>query len=241
MQGRGILITGTDTGVGKTTVACGLAAAWRRRGLRVGVLKPAETGCEPGPDGRLLAADAERLRFFSGCDADAAVCCPYALPEPLAPAVAAARAAVRIEIETIVAAYRQLTVRHDITLVEGAGGLLVPLTEQLTFAELAVRLELPVVLVIGNRLGAINHALLTVESARLRSLQVAGYIVNALAPSADLAADTNITMFQRWLGPALGEVPYLGEVTMSEADRERLAMLFEAKVDLERLKQASGS
>jgi dethiobiotin synthetase len=238
MQRRGIFITGTDTGVGKTTVACGLAAALSRQGKQVGVLKPAETGCEPGPDGSLVAADGERLRFFSGCTVQPSLCCPYKFPEPLAPAVAAERAGRAIEIGHIAEAYDALAAQHDLILVEGAGGLLVPITDQLTFADLAARLDLPVLLVIGNRLGAINHALLTAENARMRGLRLAGYIVNALTPAADLAAETNAEVLRRWLGPGLGEVPHLGALAMTPADRDRLAILFAAKVDLQRLERS---
>lgn len=235
MQARGIFVTGTDTGVGKTTVACGLAAALRRRGQRIGVLKPAETGCALGPDGRRIADDAERLRFFAECAAGPEICCPYALSEPLAPAVAARRDGVRIELNVIAAAYAELAATHDVVLVEGAGGLLVPLTEQLTFADLAARLRLPLLLVVGNRLGAINHALLTVENARMRGLQFAGYVVNELQAGSDLAAETNTAVLRHWLGAPLGHVPHLGKVTPTAAERERLAAIVAGAVDLDAL------
>ncbi len=228
----GFFITGTDTGVGKTMVACGIAAALRKRGMHVGVLKPAETGCVPGPDGRLRPDDALRLAFFAGCAAPFDDVCPYALRDPLAPAVAAAREGVTIDIERIGQAYARIAAAHDLTLVEGAGGLLVPLTGRLTFADLALRLQLPLLVVVGNRLGAINHALLTVRHAETLGLRVAGYVLNALAAEGDLAAELNAAVLTEWLGEPLGEVPYLGSVSMTERDRLRLADEFERAVRL---------
>ncbi len=180
MTFRSILISGTDTGVGKTTVACGLAAAFGTRDWRVGVFKPAETGCRRGPDGTLCPADALRLRFFSECRLDVATICPYPLPEPLAPLVAAERNGTRIDLETLAHGHQTIASENDITLIEGAGGLLVPLTTALTFADLAACLDVAVLVVVGSRLGAINHALLTMRYARLAGLDVLGYIVNFL-------------------------------------------------------------
>lgn len=236
---QSIFITGTDTGVGKTTVACGLAAALVAEGHRVGVFKPTETGCDLGNDGKRRAEDAHRLAWFSGCSADLGDVCPYALPEPLAPALAAQRAGVRIDLDAIVAAHARIVGAHDVTLVEGAGGLLVPLTDSLTFADLAVRLRLPVLVVVASRLGAINHALLTVRSARALGLSVLGYVVNFPAPAAvDIAAQTNVDVLGEWLGPPLGVVPYLGDVSPTAAARDRLAGLFRRHVRLAALTRA---
>jgi dethiobiotin synthetase len=232
---KGLFITGTDTGVGKTTVACGLAAALRERGLRVGVLKPAETGCRSDDAGERVAEDCERLRFFAECEAPSLVCCPYRFEEPLAPAMAASHENVSIELKVIVDAYRQLSADYDLTIVEGAGGLLVPLTGSLTFAEVATALALPVLVIVGNRLGAINHTLLTVEAARMRGLHVAGYVVNALAAAGDAATKTNPAVLQQWLGAAVGNVPYLGKIGFTEAERLRLAARFEDAVDIDAL------
>jgi len=231
-----LFIAGTDTGVGKTTVACGLAAALALGGTRVGVFKPAETGCPPGPDGQRRGEDAYRLQMFSGSDAAPGDVCPYALPEPLAPALAARRAGVRIDLDVLVAAHARITAVHDVTLVEGAGGLLVPLTDSLTFADLAVRLRAPVLVVVASRLGAINHALLTVRAARALGLDVLGYVVNfPLPPGDDVAAHTNVDMLAEWLGPPLGVVPHLGEVAPTHAERRRLAELFRQHVRLDAL------
>lgn len=239
MAQHALFITGTDTGVGKTTVACGLAAALRRRGLRVGVLKPAETGCAPGPDGRLVAEDAHRLGFFAETLSDGDSVCPYRFSEPLAPAVAAHRAGLVIDPNVLVAAFREIASESDVVLVEGAGGLLVPLSEALTFADLAHLFGLPLLLVVGNRLGAVNHALLTAECARMRGLRLAGYVVNEIGAASDLAVETNVHTLERWLGPSLGHVPFLGRVEPEPGERRRLAEVVERAVAVEDLLRAA--
>ena len=235
MTFQSVLITGTDTGVGKTTVACGIAAALRRRGLQVGVYKPAETGCARGAGGNLLPADAMRLKFFSGCTLGVDALCCYTFEPPLAPAVAAHDTGVQIELERLVHDHDRVAAPHDITLVEGAGGLLVPLAPGVTFAELAVRLRLPVVVVVASRLGAINHALLTMRYARGIGLHVLGYVVNFLTDAPDRAAQTNVAVLADWLGPPLGVVPSLGELRETDTDRDRLAALFAERLRLDHL------
>jgi dethiobiotin synthetase len=227
---KSILITGTDTGVGKTMVSCGLAAALRRLGWSVGVLKPAETGCTPLPDGGLRPEDATRLKFFSDSPLDVALICPYVLRQPLAPLVAAELAGSAIDLDQISRRHQAVAAAHDVTLIEGAGGLLVPLAPQATFAELAKRLDAPLVVVVGSKLGAINHALLTVRYAQSTGLRVLGYIINFPAADADAAARSNVAVLTDWLGPPLGVVPFLGDVDMTAASRDRLAEVFAAQV-----------
>ena len=231
---QSIFITGTDTGIGKTTVACGLAAGLFRRGQRVGVVKPVETGCVPHA-GRMLPQDAKRLSFFAECRLDLETVCPYMMPDPVAPLVAAERLGTRIEPARLIDACEAIAAQHDVTLIEGAGGLLVPIAEGFTFADLARRLEVPVLIVVGSRLGAINHALLTERVARASGLRIAGYIVNHLAEADDLATQTNVSVLTRWMGPPLGVVPYVGLVEETDAMRIRLAALFERVVALDAL------
>lgn len=208
MLPRGLFVTGTDTGVGKTVVAAAMALALRARGHRVGVMKPAESGC-PRTDGRLLAPDAAFLLEAAGCSAAMETVNPYALAAPLAPALAAELEGVLIDIERIRACYRQLAAEHDVVLVEGAGGLLTPLSGQLTMRDLAVELALPAVVVVRNALGAINHAALTVEAARHAALPVVGLVLNHPSPELDPAARTNADALRRWGGaPLIGELPY---------------------------------
>lgn len=235
MRFKSIFVTGTDTGVGKTTVSAGIAASLSQRGWRVGVYKPAETGCAPDASGGRSAADAVRLQFFSACSADLDTICPYALREPLAPLVAAEREAVRIDPGRLAACYDAIARGHDITLIEGAGGLLVPLTPSVTFADFAKRLDVPVLVVVGSRLGAINHAMLTVRYAESIGLRVLGYVVNFFQADSDQAAQSNVDVLARLLGPALGVVPYLGEVSATEDARRQLAEVFSTRVRLDDL------
>jgi dethiobiotin synthetase len=232
---QSILITGTDTGVGKTTIASGLALALRQRGLAVGVLKPVETGCQLGADGTRHPADAARLQLFSGCTIDLDGICPYALRDPLAPLVAAEREGITIDVARIAACYERMAAAHDITLVEGAGGLLVPLTRTVSFAELARDLDLGLVVVVASRLGAINHAGLTLRYAPYVGLGVRGYIVNFLSPAADLAADTNTGVLTALLGAPLGVVPYLAGSDLHAGARDELGRRFATFVRIDDL------
>jgi dethiobiotin synthetase len=234
--GKSLLITGTDTGVGKTTVASAIAAALRRRRWDIGVSKPVETGCQIGPDGRRIAADAEQLRWAAGReDDDLDLVCPFRLRDPLAPSVAARREGTRLEVSDVVNAVRRVVARHELALVEGAGGLLVPISAAATFADLARICELRLLVVVGNRLGAINHARLTLDWARGAGLDVAGYVINTLTAADDLAAETNVATLRELLGPPLGLFPFVGSVTRTAGDRERLADAAERSLALDGL------
>ena len=228
-MGGGIFITGTDTGVGKTVVACGLAALLRKSGYKVGVMKPAETGCEE-KDGKLFPQDAYLLKEASGCDVPLETICPYRLRDPLTPSIAAEREGVKIDISLLENIYGEISSAHDITLVEGAGGLLAPILPSFTYADLAKLLKLPLLVVAPNRLGVINHLLLTLEHASCRGLRVLGYILDRLSTEPSLTADTNreALLFLTAV-PCLGEIPYIEDL---EAKRSSLADVFEEKLDL---------
>ena len=228
-MGSGIFITGTDTGVGKTLVACGLAAILKECGYRVGVMKPAETGCAER-DGQLFPQDAFYLREASGCSEPLEKICPYRLRAPLAPSVAAEMEEVKIDIDQIVKLYAEISSAHDITLVEGAGGLLVPILPHYTYVDLAKLLKLPLLVVAANRLGVINHLLLTLEHASCRGLNVLGYVLNRVTHEPSLAADTNQeALLSLTAVPCLGEVPYIEDL---EAKRPSLADLIDGLLDL---------
>ncbi len=228
-MGSGVFISGTDTGVGKTLVVCGLAALLKKRGYKVGVMKPAETGCKE-KNGKLFPDDAFHLQQASGCDDPLERICPYRLWLPLAPSVAAAKERVKIDISLIVNLYDEISSAHDITLVEGAGGLLVPLLPRYTYADLARAMELPLLVVAANRLGAINHLLLTLEHASCRGLNVLGYALNQVTSDSSLAAETNPAALPSLTTvPCLGEIPYIEGL---EAKRSSLADLFEERLKL---------
>jgi dethiobiotin synthetase len=209
-MGQGIFITGTDTAVGKTYVACALAAQLRESGYRVGVMKPAETGCDAG-DGKLVARDAMALQAAAACELPLEKICPYQFREALAPSVAAEREGRRIEVDRLMDIYQEIGAAHDITLVEGAGGLMVPLLPSYTYADFARVLKLPVIVVAANKLGVINHLLLTVEHASCKGLRVLGYILNQVERTASLAAETNREALASLTAtPCLGELSYAG-------------------------------
>lgn len=205
---KGIFITGTDTGVGKTVFAASLAAYLRDTGYRVGVMKPVETGCEER-DGKLVPADAVHLKEASGSAEPLEKICPYRLREPLAPSIAAERSGLKIDVDHLLAVYDDISAKHELTLVEGAGGLMVPLLPSYTFADLARVLKLSVVVVAANKLGAINHLLLTLEHASCKGLSMSGYVLNRVSNENSLAADTNREVMSSLTGVlCLGELPF---------------------------------
>jgi dethiobiotin synthetase len=205
----GLFVTGTDTGVGKTVVACALVRALRARGIDAGAMKPIETGV-----GAAGPADAIALRLAAGERDSLADVCPVSLELAAAPAAAGA-----VDLAAIDAAWARLRARHDVVVVEGAGGLLVPIDAELSMADLARRMALPLLVVARAALGTINHTRLTLEAARARGLAVAGVVIghaNGPLPRADLA---NLELLRRELGAALvGEIPPLaaGELPAPE-------------------------
>jgi dethiobiotin synthetase len=180
-----LFVTGTDTGVGKTFVACALATALRARGRRVAVMKPVETGVAGDPE------DARRLAAAAADPAPLDDVCPYRLRAPLAPAVAARLEGVAIDVGRIVALLLRRAARADVLLVEGAGGLLVPLAGRTTWVDVAARARLPVLIVAANRLGAINHCALTARVAAAAGLAVPGFVLSHPSAASDPSAPTN--------------------------------------------------
>jgi dethiobiotin synthetase len=204
---RGIFVTGTDTGVGKTWVSVGLMAALQRQGLRVLGMKPVAAGCEETADG-LRNEDAQLLQQQGSLPMDYAVINPYAFEPPVAPHLAAAQAGVHIDLERIARYYQTLAGAADAVVVEGAGGWLVPLNERDSMADLATRLDLEVILVVGMRLGCINHALLTAEAIRTRGCRLTGWIANTLDLHMNKLPQNILSIQQRIEAPLLGLIPY---------------------------------
>jgi dethiobiotin synthetase len=191
-------VTGTDTGVGKTVVSTVLLRLMRARGMRVAGMKPVETGVSPGDP----ASDAARLRDAAGAEDPMELVRPLLLKEPLAPWVASARGGTQVDLDTLDAAFRTLSRDRDGILVEGAGGLLVPLTRDLAYDGLFVQWDLDLVVVAGNRLGAINHTLLTVRAAHDAGLRVRGVVLNTVAPEPPrIAESTNLETLTELLAP----------------------------------------
>jgi len=214
---RGIFITGTDTGVGKTVVASALAAWCRGQGVNVGVMKPVATGgIARRQHGRTrwVSDDAVRLARAAGVDDPWALINPVCFTEPLAPTTAARRAHQSISLGAVARAFSRLSARRDAMIVEGVGGLLVPLTSTATVADLAARLGLPLLIVARPGLGTINHTLLTVQCARRRGLRILGIVVNYVRPPsggamARLAERTNPQAMARFTGvPVVAVLPF---------------------------------
>ncbi len=195
MSGRGYFVTATDTAIGKTFVTAALAAALRARGRDVAVFKPVQSGAladDPAGDAALLGAD-----------------CVYAFRAPLAPLVAARAEGRQIELEPILERARTLEREHEVLLVEGAGGLLVPLSDELDVAGLALALGLPLVVVARAGLGTVNHTLLTVEAARARGLEIAGVVLNG---DGDESTPDNAALIEEASGVrVLARIPRLAD------------------------------
>ncbi len=217
---RGLFITGTDTGVGKTYVACGIAAALRSRGIDVGVMKPAETGCRL-KKGELVPADALQLMKAARVKDSLSLVNPYRFRRPLAPSVAAELEGKRISMDKMLNAYSELSRRHAFMLVEGAGGIMVPLSQDKLYLELAEALNLPVLIIARPGLGTINHTLLTVAALTNRRLKIAGIVINCSNDGAfGLAEKTSPAVIEEISGVKIvGTVPYgslnLGHIASS--------------------------
>ncbi len=177
MSAKGIFVTGTDTGVGKTVVAAVLARLLKSRGVTVGIMKPVTSGCSV-LDGRLVSDDADLLAWGAGLTEVEPDNAPYLLRAPLAPSEAASREGVRIDFGKILDAYQRLSERHDFVIVEGAGGLMVPLAGGMLIADLIIALRLPSLVVTRPNLGTINHTLLTTFAAKQMGIQLSGVIIN---------------------------------------------------------------
>lgn len=219
--GKGIFVTGTDTNVGKTVVAAALAAALKIDGVDVGVMKPVQTGALPdndtnqllsvlggAPPASLRAPDAEYLKATAGVDDPMRLICPSMYITPVAPMVAAEFEGRPVNVGAILSAYRDLAARHDFVVVEGAGGITVPLTEDYLMADLARAMGLPILVVARPSLGTINHTRLTVEYAKAAGLEVVGVVINRCPARPDIAERTNPAVIER-----LCKVPVLAQLS----------------------------
>lgn len=186
-------ITGTDTGVGKTYVACKLIEQYVAQGYKVVGMKPVAAGCE-FVDGVWVNEDVKLLTEASNVKAPANLINPYCFKEPIAPHIAAQHGGVVISLDVIESAYQQLTQLADIVIVEGAGGLLVPLGSESTMADLIARLNIPTILVVGLKLGCINHALLTMEVSTSRSLPITMWVANSLGAEMQACVENTHTL-----------------------------------------------
>ena len=212
---RGLFITGTDTGVGKTLVACVLLRAYALAGYTVVGMKPVAAGAAR-ERGFLVNEDVTALQAAANVSAPRELVNPYCFEPPIAPHIAAAQAGVSIDLELISSAYSKLATLANRVVVEGVGGFRVPLGPGNDTADLARTLAVPVVLVVGMRLGCLNHALLTVEAIRASGLRLAGWVANHIDPEM-MHADENVaTLRERIDAPMLARIPYTTHAVTTE-------------------------
>jgi dethiobiotin synthetase len=211
MNGKGIFITGTDTGVGKTIVASALARLLRDQGVNVGVMKPVTSGCRE-VNGLPVSEDASLLAWSAGVDGMDPDIAPYLLRLPIAPAEAARREGVRIDFRLIADSFDRLASRHDFVIVEGAGGLMVPLSGGLLMADLVKQLNIPLLIVARTNLGTINHTLLTCFAARQLGIDVKGIVINDYPQTPGIAEESAPNLISSLAGaPLLAVLPHLEE------------------------------
>jgi dethiobiotin synthetase len=233
MGTAGIFIAGTDTEVGKTLIAAGLAVALQDQGIDVGVMKPLESGA-PSFESTPIPRDAFYLKEIADIQDDLELINPYCFQAPLAPGVAAEREGVEVDLQRIKSAYEELKGRHQFMVVEGVGGLLVPIAKGTLLPELIKLLDLPLLVVARSALGTINHTLLTLSYCQGEGLNVVGMVINKSTPDADPAEASNphlIAQFSRT--PVWGPFPYLRDYVGVKGNRDFLAQLFTQHIDME--------
>lgn len=208
---RGFFVTGTDTGVGKTLVTCALLHAYAARGARVVGMKPVAAGADQSSEGP-VNEDVERIRAAGNVPAPRALVNPYCFEPPIAPHIAAHDAGIEIDLHRIALVYRELARRADVTIVEGAGGFMVPLNARESIADLAQCLGLPVLLVVGMRLGCLSHALLTAQSIRASGLSLAGWVANHVDPRMARCGANVAALTDRISAPLIARIEFSGSV-----------------------------
>lgn len=224
-------ITGTDTGVGKTLIAGGLARALAESGLSVGVFKPCESGCGVS-DSSLVPHDAVFLKRMSRCSDPLELVCPCRFEQPLAPAVAASLESSPVDMDRLLNAFYEIQKGHDIVLAEGAGGLMVPVTGQHLMADIIRLLSIPVLIVARLSLGTINHSLLTIRQAQACGLAVAGIVFNQTEPVSGTAEQTNPDIIHRYSGvPVRGRVGFIPE--NKRLDEDAIADCVSSGIDID--------
>ncbi len=213
---RGYFVTGTDTGVGKTCVSLGLMKLLQSQGHVVTAMKPVASGCRFASTG-LVSDDALKLQAQASFSTPYEQVNPYALELPIAPHLAAQAQGMTIELAVIEQALGELTEAADRVVVEGIGGWLVPIDATRTMADVAQRLALPVILVVGVRLGCLNHALLTAAAINNVEVPFAGWVANRLDPGCQAADEVVEALRERLTVPCLGELPYMqDEASLTE-------------------------
>ncbi len=231
-MGGGVFVTGTDTGVGKTFIAAGLVVSLQAKGIDVGVMKPLESGASSFAS-TPIPEDALYLKEISAVQDDLDLINPYCFKDPLAPGVAAQKEGVEVDLERIKGIYEGLKERHDFMVVEGVGGLLVPVARGTLLPQLIKLLDLPLLLVARPSLGTINHTLLSLFYCAYQDLDVVGLIMNKATPDIDPSEATNPQVIVQFSDvPFLGSFPYLRDYAGVKGNRDVLAQIFTQHIDL---------
>ena len=206
---NGFFVTGTDTEVGKTLVSAALILKLREQGINTIGFKPVVAGTYQDTDGSILNEDLETLRLASNLSADQLSLCPYVLDRPAAPHLVAAEQGLKLEMNVLTQAFCNVQKQADCVVVEGAGGLLIPLNDTEDLGDFATEIKLPIILVVGLKLGCINHALLTYEAIKARDLNIAGWVGNTLNVEMPLLQENLQSLKARISAPFLGLIPTL--------------------------------
>ncbi|QWE02680.1 dethiobiotin synthase [Polynucleobacter sp. JS-JIR-II-b4] len=208
-KATGFFVAGTDTEVGKTLVSGALILKLREQGINAIGFKPVVAGTYQDGKDKTLNEDLETLRIASNLDSSALSLCPYILDQPAAPHLVAAHQGLKLEMGVILQGFQNIQNQADCVVVEGAGGLIVPLNNQEDLAMFAKAIKLPIILVVGMKLGCINHALLTCEAIKARNLNIAGWVANTLSTEMPLLEENIQTLQARIDAPFLGLIPAL--------------------------------
>lgn len=232
----GIFITGTDTEVGKTVVSAGLILAMKQRGLNVGYMKPVASGCRV-LDGEVVAEDVRFVREVTGIDDDIELMCPYRLKAAAAPSIASRLEDVHVDLGYIADQYFQLSLMHEIVVVEGVGGLMVPLNNSELVTDLILQLQLPALVVARPDLGTINHSLLTTNLAKMMGIHVSGIVINGFGKNAiGLPERTSPDEIEHFGAvPVLGILPWMKDLDSQQCRAGSLLSEFTERVNIEPL------
>ncbi len=227
---KGVFITGSDTGVGKTVVAGAVAAAVKTQGLDVGIMKPISTGArEIG--GKLVSDDARYLKEIVGSKDDDDLINPLRFRPALAPTLAASENGITIDLEKVWKSFEELKDKHDFVVVEGIGGLMVPIGEKLLVADMALKMDLAIVIVCKHSLGSINHTLLTVECAKGRGLRVKGIVINMLNKGKEFVSE-----IEKYSSvPIIGTIPFKKDVSVDNCTCGDIVEHFRQEVNISRI------
>ena len=227
---KGVFVTGSDTGVGKTVIAGAIAAAMKAHGLDVGVMKPVASGAKE-IKGKLVSEDAVYLKKIIDSTDDDDLVNPIRLKQPIAPTIAASKAGVPIDIDKIWKAYEELTNKHDFVVVEGIGGLMVPIDETMLVADMVRKMDLALVIVSRDYLGTINHTLLTVEYARSKNLRIKGIVINMLKNGDDFVRE-----IEKYSSvPILGTIPFKENVSVENCVYGEIVEDFRREINISKI------